>query len=77
MFQLSGLDVSNNRLINLGQLSDLVKGTPNVASLNLGQNQLRAMEELEKIKGWTNLAELVLDGNDLCNNYGNQANYVR
>ncbi|RUS69005.1 hypothetical protein EGW08_023233 [Elysia chlorotica] len=74
--ELSGLDVSNNRLTHLGNLSELVKGTPNVASLNLGQNQLRALEELEKIKGWANLAELVLDGNDACSSYTNQANYA-
>ncbi|GFO03902.1 nuclear RNA export factor 1 [Plakobranchus ocellatus] len=74
--ELSGLDVSNNRIGNLSIMSTLVKGTPNVASLNLGGNQLRAIEELEKIKGWTNIAELVLDGNDLCSNFKDQSTYT-
>lgn len=73
--ELSGLDVSNNRLSSLGQFSDLVKGTPNVVSLNLGHNQLHSMAELEKLKGWTNLAELVLDGNSMCSAL-KQENYV-
>ncbi|GFR93138.1 nuclear RNA export factor 1 [Elysia marginata] len=75
--ELSGLDVSNNRLSNLGHFADLVKGTPNVASLNLGQNQIRASEELDKLKGWTNITELVLDGNDVCSNYASQDTYAR
>ena len=61
--------MSNNRLSNLSLMAELVKGTPNVVSLNLGQNQVRAMEELDKLKGWSNLAELVLDGNDVCSKY--------
>ena len=38
--------------------------------------QIRAIEELEKIKTW-NLLELILDGNDLCDRFKDQAAYIR
>ncbi|CAG5136897.1 unnamed protein product, partial [Candidula unifasciata] len=74
--ELSGLDISKNRILSLGHMVDLVKAAPNVVSLNLGHNQIRSLEELDKLKGWTNITELVLDGNDLCNNYSSETNYI-
>ena len=55
---------------------ELVKVTPGLTNLNLGENAIKNLEELEKIKGWT-VTELVLDGNELCNNYSNKNVYIR
>ncbi|CAL1544423.1 unnamed protein product [Lymnaea stagnalis] len=74
--ELVGLDVSKNKLLSLGHLTDLVKVTPNVQSLNLGENQLRSIDELDKLKGWQNIVEVVLKGNDLCKNFSNQGAYI-
>ncbi|XP_005094816.1 nuclear RNA export factor 1 [Aplysia californica] len=74
--ELTGLDISNNKLLSLGHMGDLVKAAPALTSLNLGKNQIRSIDELEKLKGWSNITELMIDGNDLCNNYSNQNVYV-
>lgn len=69
--------MSSNKLLSLGHLADLVKAAPNVESLNLGHNQLRSIEELEKLKGWVNIVELTLNGNDFCSSYSNPGLYIR
>ncbi|BFZ07487.1 hypothetical protein BsWGS_10526 [Bradybaena similaris] len=74
--ELSGLDISKNRILSLGHMCDLVKAAPNVTSLNLGHNQIRTLDELDKLKGWTNITELILDGNDLCNKFSNENVYI-
>jgi len=74
--ELSGLDLSSNKLLALGHVTALAKATPKLTSLNLRDNQIRTMDELEKVKAWVNLTELVLDGNDLCNHYSNQNTYI-
>ncbi|XP_059147995.1 nuclear RNA export factor 1-like, partial [Physella acuta] len=75
--ELSGLDVSNNKLLSLSHMADLVKAAPNVELLNLGHNQLRSIDELEKLKGWVNIVELTLNGNDFCSSYSNPGLYIR
>ncbi|KAK0057013.1 nuclear RNA export factor 1-like isoform X1 [Biomphalaria pfeifferi] len=74
--ELVGLDVSRNKLLSLGHMTDLVKVTPNVCCLNLGNNQLRSLDELTKLKGWQNIVEIILKGNDLCQNFSNQETYL-
>ena len=69
--------MSNNRISRLDSMVGLVKAAPGVTSLNLGQNFLKSIDEVEKLKGWTNITELMLDGNELCNNYSNKDMYVR
>ncbi|XP_064600486.1 nuclear RNA export factor 1-like [Liolophura sinensis] len=73
--ELTSLDLSNNRLMSLDSLKALVSKTPNMTHLNLGKNCLKLVDELSKIRGWK-LTELVLDGNDLCDNYKERSAYI-
>ncbi|XP_025104123.1 nuclear RNA export factor 1-like isoform X1 [Pomacea canaliculata] len=73
--ELAGLNLSNNRLLSLSSLQDLVSKAPCLISLNLSCNQLRDLTELEKLKGWQ-LQELVLTGNVLCNTYRDKPAYI-
>lgn len=77
--QLSGLDLSSNKLLSLSHLRDMVKAAPGLTYLNLSRNHLRHINELEKVKGWCGLMELMLEGNELCNQYKNksQTEYTR
>lgn len=74
--ELVSLDLSSNKLMDLDSLAPLVSETSNLKHLNLGKNRLKSVEELEKIKGWK-LDELILEGNDLCNRFKEQSDYVR
>ncbi|KAH9514235.1 Nuclear RNA export factor 1 [Bulinus truncatus] len=74
--ELVGLDMSKNRLLSLGHMTDLVKATPNLSCLNLGDNQLRTIDELTKLKGWQNIVEIILKGNDFCKNFSSQETYL-
>ena len=71
-----GLNLGNNRMLSLSSVQDIVSRAPNVTSLNLSRNQVRAVEELDKLKGWQ-LTELVLDRNPLCDRFSNKTEYVR
>ncbi|OWF40033.1 nuclear RNA export factor 1-like [Mizuhopecten yessoensis] len=73
--ELEGIDVSNNRLISLEHLAKLTKICPNIVRVNLGKNSVRYLDELDKIKDWK-VVELVLDGNELCDKFEDQAAYV-
>ncbi|XP_041353365.1 nuclear RNA export factor 1-like [Gigantopelta aegis] len=73
--ELVGLDLSSNRLLSLSHMTDLVSAAPFVTKLNIGKNQLRSIEELQKIEGWK-LLQLVLDGNDLCDRYKERSEYI-
>ncbi|XP_033733776.1 nuclear RNA export factor 1-like [Pecten maximus] len=73
--ELEGLDVSNNRLISLEHLGRLTKICPNIVRINLGKNSVRHMDELDKVKDWK-LLELMLDGNELCDKFEDQAAYI-
>ncbi|CAE1292225.1 NXF [Acanthosepion pharaonis] len=74
--ELVSLDLSSNRLMTLDSLATLVPETPNLKHLNLGKNMLKTIEELEKIKGWK-LDDLILEGNDLCDRFKEQSDYIR
>ncbi|KAK7103111.1 nuclear RNA export factor 1-like [Littorina saxatilis] len=73
--ELVGLNLSSNRMLSLSSVQEMVQRAPNVVSLDLSKNQLRAVEELDKLKGWQ-LTELVLDKNPLCDRIHGQTEYV-
>lgn len=74
--QLVSLNLSSNRLLSLRSIEEMVSRAPNVTALDLGRNQVRAAEELDKLKGW-NLTTLTLDKNPLCDKFPGSSEYVR
>ncbi|TNN40148.1 Nuclear RNA export factor 1 [Liparis tanakae] len=74
--ELTGLNLSNNRIHKLDELTNLVTKAPNLKTLNLSHNELKSDRELEKVKG-LKLVELWLNRNPLCDNFKDQASYIR
>uniref|UniRef100_A0AAQ4P2L6 Nuclear RNA export factor 1a n=1 Tax=Gasterosteus aculeatus aculeatus TaxID=481459 RepID=A0AAQ4P2L6_GASAC len=74
--ELTGLNLSNNRIHKLDELTDLVSKAPNLKTLNLSHNELKSDRELDKIKG-LKLVELWLNRNPLCDFFKDQASYIR
>lgn len=64
--EVQSLDLSNNRLKSLDGFKDLAKETSNLKHIKISNNQLRAVEELDKIKSLSQLQTIALDGNPLC-----------
>ncbi|XP_076972045.1 nuclear RNA export factor 1 isoform X2 [Tamandua tetradactyla] len=73
--ELLSLNLSNNRLYRLDDLSNIVQKAPNLKILNLSENELKSEWELDKIKG-LKLEELWLDGNPLCDAFRDQFTYI-
>uniref|UniRef100_A0A673UH51 Nuclear RNA export factor 2 n=1 Tax=Suricata suricatta TaxID=37032 RepID=A0A673UH51_SURSU len=73
--KLLSLNLSNNRLYGLGDLSDIIQMVPTVKILNLSKNKLTSMWELNKMKG-LKLEELWLEGNPLCDTFPDQSTYI-
>uniref|UniRef100_A0A8C6KXV4 Nuclear RNA export factor 1 n=1 Tax=Nothobranchius furzeri TaxID=105023 RepID=A0A8C6KXV4_NOTFU len=73
--ELACLNLSNNRIHKLDDLTDLVTKVPNLKSLNLSNNELKTDRDLEKIKG-LKLVELWLNRNPLCELFKDQAAYI-
>ncbi|KAG8437936.1 hypothetical protein GDO86_008575 [Hymenochirus boettgeri] len=73
--ELLSLDISNNKLFKLDDLSEIHLKVPNLKILNLSQNLLKSDRELEKIKS-LKLEELWLEGNPLCDAFRDQARYI-
>ncbi|GAA6108878.1 nuclear RNA export factor 1 [Tachysurus ichikawai] len=73
--ELVCLNLSNNRLHKLDDLSDLVRKVPNLKILNLSHNEIRSERELDRLKG-LRLVELSLQRNPLCDHFNDQADYV-
>ncbi|XP_038643458.1 nuclear RNA export factor 1 isoform X2 [Scyliorhinus canicula] len=73
--ELLSLNLGNNRLYRLDDLTDLVTKAPSLKILNLSRNELKSERDLDKIKGFK-LEELWLDGNPLCDGFRDQATYV-
>lgn len=73
--ELFSLNLSNNRLFRLDDLSNIVQKAPNLKVLNLSGNELKSERELDKIKG-LKLEELWLDGNPLCDSFRDQSTYI-
>uniref|UniRef100_A0A452SN59 Nuclear RNA export factor 1 n=1 Tax=Ursus americanus TaxID=9643 RepID=A0A452SN59_URSAM len=73
--ELLSLNLSNNRLYRLDDMSSLVQKAPNLKILNLSGNELKSERELDKVKG-LKLEELWLDGNPLCDTFRDQSTYI-
>ncbi|KAM9470101.1 nuclear RNA export factor 1 isoform 1-T1 [Clarias gariepinus] len=73
--QLTGLNLSNNKLFKLDDLTELVNIAPNLKTLNLSHNELKSERELDKLKS-LKLTELWLDRNPLCDYFTDQATYI-
>ncbi|XP_057706544.1 nuclear RNA export factor 1 isoform X1 [Corythoichthys intestinalis] len=73
--ELTGLNLSNNRIQKLDELSELVTKVPNLKSLNLSHNELKLDRDLDKLKG-LKLVELWLVRNPLCDTFKDQASYI-
>ncbi|XP_059918226.1 nuclear RNA export factor 1 isoform X1 [Gadus macrocephalus] len=73
--ELVSLNLSNNRIQKLDDLSNLVGKVPNLKTLNLSNNELKSDRELDKIKG-LKLGELWLEKNPLSNSFKDQASYI-
>lgn len=73
--ELLSLNLSNNRLYKLDDMSSIVQKAPNLKTLNLSGNELKSEWELDKIKG-LKLEELWLDRNPMCDTFGDQSTYI-
>ncbi|EHB02104.1 Nuclear RNA export factor 1 [Heterocephalus glaber] len=73
--ELLSLNLSNNRLYKLDDMSSIMQKAPNLKTLNLSGNELKSERELDKIKG-LKLEELWLDGNTLCDTFRDQSTYI-
>ncbi|KAI4893707.1 hypothetical protein NFI96_012162 [Prochilodus magdalenae] len=73
--ELVCLNLSNNRLYKLDELTELVNKAPNIKKLNLSHNELKSERELDKVKGFK-LTELWLDRNPLCDHFKDQSTYI-
>ncbi|XP_005806589.1 nuclear RNA export factor 1 [Xiphophorus maculatus] len=73
--ELACLNLSNNRIHKLDDLTDLTTKVPNLKALNLSQNELKTDRELDKLKG-LKLVELWLSRNPLCDLFKDQAAYI-
>lgn len=74
--ELLSLNLSNNRLYKLDDMSSIVQKAPNLKILNLSGNELKSEWELDKIKG-LKLEELWLDRNPMCDTFLDQSTYIR
>ncbi|XP_072293759.1 nuclear RNA export factor 1 [Eucyclogobius newberryi] len=73
--ELTSLNLSNNRIYKLDEITELVLKVPNLKTLNLSHNELKSERELDKVKGWK-LVELWLNRNPLCEHFKDQASYI-
>ncbi|XP_068703613.1 nuclear RNA export factor 1-like isoform X2 [Montipora foliosa] len=72
--EVQSLDISNNRLKYLDGFRELGQQASNLKHLKICNNQIRAVEELDKIKTLSQLTSLELDGNPLCDMFQNKGN---
>ncbi|XP_047441150.1 nuclear RNA export factor 1 isoform X1 [Mugil cephalus] len=73
--ELTCLNLSNNRIHKLDELTELVTKVPNLKTLNLSHNELKSDRELDKVKG-LKLVELWLNRNPLCDLFKDQTSYI-
>ncbi|KAL7978177.1 hypothetical protein Chor_005164 [Crotalus horridus] len=69
------LNLSDNKLYRLDDMSELHQKAPNLKILNLSCNQLKTEHELDKLKG-LKLDELWLENNTLCDNFRDRSVYI-
>ncbi|XP_066575178.1 nuclear RNA export factor 1 isoform X1 [Amia ocellicauda] len=73
--ELLSLNLGNNRLYKLDEVSELVSKVPNLKILNLSNNELKSERDLDKVKGFK-LEELWLEHNPLCDHFKDQPSYI-
>ncbi|XP_066570665.1 nuclear RNA export factor 1-like [Amia ocellicauda] len=73
--ELLSLNLSNNRLYKLDEVSELVSKTPNLKILNLSHNQLKFERDLDKLRDFK-LDELWLEHNPVCDHFKDQPSYI-
>ncbi|KAK9391149.1 nuclear RNA export factor 1 [Crotalus adamanteus] len=73
--ELLSLNLSDNKLYRLDDMSELHQKAPNLKILNLSCNQLKTEHELDKLKG-LKLVELWLENNTLCDNFRDRSIYI-
>lgn len=73
---LQALDLSDNKLSSVDALKVLVDKTPGLKILHIGNNRLQNMNHLDCLQG-LQIEDLILDGNSLCDNFRDQAFYIR
>ncbi|XP_036908856.1 nuclear RNA export factor 1 [Sturnira hondurensis] len=73
--ELLSLNLSNNKLYRLDDMSSIVQKAPKLKILNLCGNELKSERELDKVKG-LKLEELWLLGNPLCDTFRDQSTYI-
>ncbi|XP_008271322.2 nuclear RNA export factor 2 isoform X1 [Oryctolagus cuniculus] len=73
--ELFCLNLRNNKLYQLDDLSDIIGKAPKIKILNLSDNELKMALELQKLKE-LKLEELWLKGNPLCSTFSDHAAYV-
>lgn len=62
---LTGLDLSNNKITALGIFKDFVKATLNMTHLDLSLNEIHSVDYMDQISSWKNMRDIVLHGNAL------------
>ncbi|XP_021921286.1 nuclear RNA export factor 1-like [Zootermopsis nevadensis] len=72
---LAALDLSDNKLYSLDNLSVLSTKLPSLRVLYIGRNRIRDIHQLDCLEG-LRLEDLMLDGNPLCDKYQDQNVYV-
>uniref|UniRef100_A0A8C5DBQ8 TAP-C domain-containing protein n=1 Tax=Gouania willdenowi TaxID=441366 RepID=A0A8C5DBQ8_GOUWI len=73
--ELTCLNLSNNRIQRLDELSKLVTKVPHLKTLNLSHNKLKSERELDKLKG-LKLEELWLVRNPFCALFKDQSSFI-
>ncbi|XP_058016114.1 nuclear RNA export factor 1 isoform X1 [Ahaetulla prasina] len=73
--ELLSLNLNDNKLYRLDDMSELYRKAPNLKILNLSCNQLKTEHELDKLKG-LKLDELWLDNNPLCDGFRDRSIYI-
>ncbi|XP_015745893.1 nuclear RNA export factor 1 isoform X2 [Python bivittatus] len=73
--ELLSLDLSDNKLYRLDDMTELHQKAPRLKILNLSCNQLKTEYELDKLKG-LKLDELWLDSNPMCDNFRDRSTYI-
>lgn len=73
---IQALDLSDNKLSSVDALKILVDKTSHLKVLHVGNNRLQNMSHLDCLQG-LQIEDLILDGNSLCDNFRDQAFYIR
>ncbi|KAL4236273.1 poly(A)+ mRNA export from nucleus [Mactra antiquata] len=73
--ELCSLDLSENKLMNVDDLSPLVPAAVDMKALKLSNNKITSIECLKRLKEWK-LDVLCLDNNPLRDKFNDQSSYI-